>query len=706
MDPDGSDNSRRGHLPPSSKKRAFEEAVFDVDAYEFVAAAPSTKGKRVATVALPVNEPIDVDNPSSWESRAPPAAAGSSSGRGSRPMLKFGGDLGVVLYRPKIEANMEEAKAEPVASPTRGMASVGAVAPSGGAPPAAEASLADGASLADDAASAGEMSLAAASSVGAPSVGAVVSAGGTSSAGMVASASGAASAGCAASVGGAASAAGAVLARGASLVGGASSAGGAASAAGAAAARRVSVVGGASSAAFVLSGDGSALVSPVAVRATVMSPRQRPSLRSKHTRRLPPRHAFVRRAPVMQVAPRMYADPPTPPPEFEEESDVEEGDDNDYGGVEDRDAQGVADDNDERAEVVEDDAQEVVRATRAVAGEADGTVAAAAPPAARIVSASDALAEQLAARSRIPRLFPAAFFTLGAQAVFAAVQSTRTGLVLPPTAPVVSQGIAPAGINTRTLPLSAGTPPPHPRHPSAGRVPTLSPALGDVESSSDMDDDALVAAYITPPASPAACPRYSGPSVGRRARSSGSQAMRASRGAANAVAPATAMNNGDLPSALTLRDVHVAVRNGFSSVRREMTRLRAELVVVKTQAASTLRRMDGLAASADGSGADSGAIMERLSQMNNALNKLGDRITVPSEAATRAGGAEQHSTGVIQDIKVRLCVLLDSSGLYEGGSASGHLSDGSEWIACVPRGAGGRRAVLAGHLTWSWYLTT
>jgi len=377
----------------------------------------------------------------------------------------------------------------------------------------------------------------------------------------------------------------------------------------------------------------------------------------------------------MQVAARMYADPPTPPPEYGYETDVEDGDDNDDGGDEDRDAQGVSDAADKDAELVEDDAAKMARATQAVAGDVEGAAAAAASPVVRASSASDAMAEQLAARSRNPHLFPAGFWMPGAQAVFAAVQSSRTGVDLPPaprvpTPPVVSRSFAPAGVNTRTLPLSAGTPPPHSQPPPAEqvRVPTPSPALAGEESSSDMDDDALVAAYITPPASPAASPRYSHPSSGRRPRSSGTQAMRATRGAVAVATPAAAVVNGDSQSTLTLRDVHVAIRNGFSSVRREMTRFRAELVVVKTQAASTLRRMDGLAASVDGSGVDSGAMMERLSQMENALNKLGDRITLPSEGATRAGGAEQNCSGVIQDIKVRLCVFLDFYVHVRGGA--------------------------------------
>lgn len=82
-------------------------------------------------------------------------------------------------------------------------------------------------------------------------------------------------------------------------------------------------------------------------------------------------------------------------------------------------------------------------------------------------------------------------------------------------------------------------------------------------------------------------------------------------------------------------------------------------MVVKSEAASGLRRMDGLAASADGSGADSGALMERLSHLDSTLNKLCDRIPV-SGGATGAGDAEHQSTRVVQDIKVRVCALIDS----------------------------------------------
>jgi len=102
----------------------------------------------------------------------------------------------------------------------------------------------------------------------------------------------------------------------------------------------------------------------------------------------------------------------------------------------------------------------------------------------------------------------------------------------------------------------------------------------------------------------------------------------------------------------TLAEIYGAVRNGFSSVRREMTRSRAELVVVKAQAASALRRMDGLAATADGSDAGNGAVLQRLTLLEAVLKQLGDRLPEPRGEAADGTGAGNDSVRVIQQIKV------------------------------------------------------
>jgi len=108
----------------------------------------------------------------------------------------------------------------------------------------------------------------------------------------------------------------------------------------------------------------------------------------------------------------------------------------------------------------------------------------------------------------------------------------------------------------------------------------------------------------------------------------------------------------------TINDLHQAVRNGFSSVRRELTRLRAELVVVKSQSASALRRMDGIAAASDGSESGNGVVLERLTRLESVLNDLGDRLSAarPGDGADNA--ADTNSPTVIRDIKVCLRTAL------------------------------------------------
>jgi len=87
-------------------------------------------------------------------------------------------------------------------------------------------------------------------------------------------------------------------------------------------------------------------------------------------------------------------------------------------------------------------------------------------------------------------------------------------------------------------------------------------------------------------------------------------------------------------------------------VRRESGRLRAELVVVKSQAASSLRRMDGIAAAADGTQSGSGVVLERLSKLEMLLQALNERL--PKEGGDKAdGGRVANTLGLVNEIKVR-----------------------------------------------------
>lgn len=116
---------------------------------------------------------------------------------------------------------------------------------------------------------------------------------------------------------------------------------------------------------------------------------------------------------------------------------------------------------------------------------------------ARDASAVDVLANQLAERSRNPQIFPAAeFWTPGAAAVLSRTQLSSGGL--PPTPPPVANRVAVAAVGAGRSPSVSGA---HTFAPPA-TPPALAPPVPDEGSSDEMDDDALVAAYITPPASP------------------------------------------------------------------------------------------------------------------------------------------------------------------------------------------------------------
>ncbi|OSX77473.1 hypothetical protein BU14_0148s0044 [Porphyra umbilicalis] len=287
----------------------------------------------------------------------------------------------------------------------------------------------------------------------------------------------------------------------------------------------------------------------------------------------------------------------------------------------------------------------------------DEEVASTAPPAVLQADAADELAEQLATRTRNPRLFPAAFWFFDAPAVLAASQRSPAARGLPPAAPPLLHSHGRVGASVGPVWPHAATPPPPPpcRSTAVQRTnePTHPPAHDEDESSTDMDDDALVVAYVTPPMSPTASHRNTRPSSARRRRSSAARAPRAA-----AMAATLASQVEQEPVVTTLHDVHHAVRYGFSSVRRELTRLRAELVVVKSQSASALRRMDGVAAAVDGSESGNCVVLERLTRLESVLSDFSDRLV-----ATRAGddgraAADSNSATVVRDIKVLLLEAL------------------------------------------------
>jgi len=212
--------------------------------------------------------------------------------------------------------------------------------------------------------------------------------------------------------------------------------------------------------------------------------------------------------------------------------------------------------------------------------------------------------------------------------------------------------------NTISSPQRAfAAPPPPAPLPQQPRSPPPSAAnVLDDESSDDMDDDELVLAYVTPPASPVAStmpstsPLGTRPSSGTRRRSAESRAARGLAAAAAAASQAA-----EVSQQLTLDDIRGVLRSGFSSVGRELTRLRAELVVVKSQSASVLRRMDGMAAAADGRESGNGVVLERLACIDRALNTLGERMAKTSDGEEGGVAAVngRSSVALVTEIKVR-----------------------------------------------------
>jgi len=600
-------------VTPSSTKRALEE-IIDVDVLPATTPAPSTKGKNVAKVAR-IEEPIDVDDPTTWTFSSPGAAGGSSSAGGLQRKLKFDGALGIALYEQKMEVQMEEAGAAGPAAAN--MTPTADDEPTTNRPPATPtgaASASGSGSIVTPPdvpvpARAGRFRskwdrpmltrprrknkfVRRAAVMTAPSFARIVAGPPTppqsgsesgSESGMGSGEGGASDAGArsgsdgtGASDAGAGSGSGGTVGSGADE-NGASGSGGASGAGGTGASD--------SGAASDAGGSGVGV---------------------------------------------------------DELGAAEEGD---FGAADVYD--------------YSEDASPVVNAVLAAAwrGEADATddvhMAGVTPTSRR--AAADALAEVLASRSRFPQIFPAACWVPAASAAFASASNATAGRPpLPHAAPsATNRNPSP---NTSSSPwrafASGPTPPPPPPPPP----PPSTANLPDDESSEEMDDDELVLAYVTPPASPVVStmpvtsPRRTRPSSGSRRRS-----LEARPARAVATAAAAASEDVDDPQLLTLDVIHAALRSGFSSVRRELTRLRAELVVVKSQSASALRRMDGIAASADGRESGNGVVLERLVGIDRALSTLGERMPKTSNGEDGGGAAAngQNSVALVTEIKVR-----------------------------------------------------
>jgi len=590
------DGGRSRH---SFVKRIVDDTVIDVHApcNEEAARSSSDKGKGVAKVAR-LEEVIDVDDPASWATTGPSLVCGFSSSGGKQPMLKFDGPRGVALYQQKMEVVAEEADGN-AAGDTRAIPE----GPTKTAVAVDEAVPVAGVEVGGD----DMLGRVVAEEIGMDTVRDSASTGDKA------------------------------------VMGGASASGGA-----------VAVP-------LAVAPLAAGMMEGVGTVWNIDAHVHRPSARSKAVlSRLPRRHRipkFVRRAPRMTVVPvaRMTAGPPTPPlSSSESEADVahstDEGEEMSNGG-----AAAGPDDTQVAGNVTESAASSPADDANGsqpspAARERSPTVGGLPPPVMGTATASDVLAEQLSARSRNPVIFPAAFWQPGSPSVLASVQQPRAGF--PPIVPPVARRDAPVGASVRSVPPPTAPPPPP--------LPVSEPPVADPtdDSSEEMDDDALVAAYIAPPASPllpttAASPRQSRPSSGKRRRANDSRALRAAAGAASSSVGVEA----DMPP-LLLRDVHAAFRSGASSLRREITRLRVEVVVTKSQSASTLRRMDGIAAAVDERESGSGIVLERLAALDRTVQGLSARMTMASSGTAGENTSSADYVSLVAEIKVRTSCAL------------------------------------------------
>jgi len=629
-----------GSAKPSSVNTGEGSGIIDVDAIPSTPSPPSFAGMPGN---VPVDEVIDVDDPDTCTRLSPPSAAMSSGNRREQPAMKFGGELGKVLYAQKTEVLEEEAAAVNAASVAAGAAS--AIAPSAALSPAATGPRVT---------TLGEAVAVARSEI--------------------------------------------ISERAEQLnmpwpptVAGASAAG--------PSAMPEANVGQSDRTAAVPEG---VAVSTTPVDGQHASPRPRkmarvvgsvagvPSMvampavsrgrsRSKCDNRLrQPRKVFVRKAAVMSAVPRMVAGPPTPPPsgtgsgsgDHESSSGAgpnTDSDDRDFGAEFDAD---VSDDGGDNRGDAGDHVGDIVIDQDDIAGAGatgDDVVVsrtekrkAGDSAAAGTAAASDELARQLAARSRNPRIFPAACWIPGAHAVLSAARAPRHGL--PPVAPAAVPAGASMGMYPINSPEIASTMAPLPS--SSMQSPGVAGA-GE-ESSDEMDDDALVMAYVTPPASPApvmtptVSPARPRSSSGPRRRADDPRSIRAAAAATAAAVSGAAATPAAMQSDVTLRNLYDAVRNGFSSVRRELTRMRAEVVIAKSQAASTLRRMDGIAVAMDGREVGTGEVLGRLGELDKALRAITERITIPRNGDSGDQATGKDSLALMVEIKVRsiICDVL------------------------------------------------
>ena len=293
--------------------------------------------------------------------------------------------------------------------------------------------------------------------------------------------------------------------------------------------------------------------------------------------------------------------------------------------------------------------------------------------------------EALADRTRNPRMFPAAFWMPGAQAVFSAysgqdvprtlpplprnimpatarVQGTPVGVLAPRPLSLPPPSLPPPSLPPPSLPPPSLPPPSLPPQPPVRRAPLVAflpvgtVARPPCSTPPPCGDGAGFEDLVTPVASPAAVPASSSagspgcssqPYSGKRRRVSAARASRAATGSTSGAASGAL--EADQAATRTQDALLDVLRNGFSSVRRELTRLRSEVVVVKAQAASSLRRMDGLAATADDRQSHHGAVIGRLARLEASIQGLGERMPKKDDEGVPT---EQSSLTLVNEIKV------------------------------------------------------
>lgn len=101
--------------------------------------------------------------------------------------------------------------------------------------------------------------------------------------------------------------------------------------------------------------------------------------------------------------------------------------------------------------------------------------------------------------------------------------------------------------------------------------------------------------------------------------------------------------------------IQTVFKGGLASVRGEVTRMRSEVVVVRSQAASTLRKVDAITSRLDADNTREKDVLERLQAVESVLQKVYERLPAIGGAAAAARTSPRNSSNTVDAIyKIRV----------------------------------------------------